>query len=181
MNKRILKKHCKRAVPYLKRLAALGHISEDRLFLTDRQDPPSWTFNPRRFDHKHRDRADGFCRSREARREWMRRGYIQVLKGTPAVGFWGGYWDKEWEDHSAFEWLQLMVVDHFTEWPEPPHADDSDSPRWHYAGPRIRCTSDVFGAAEAMLQEIERAAAERAALRAKAFPPGFVPDDFPQE
>lgn len=89
MNKRILKKLCKRAAPLL---AEFGDTREQ--FRVERHDPPAWTCP--RMDRKSLDRWGGKPCSY---------GFFDALKGTVGVGSMSVGEEPEWEDEPAYDAL----------------------------------------------------------------------------
>ncbi|WP_250501940.1 hypothetical protein [Caballeronia sp. AZ7_KS35] len=43
---------------------------------------------------------------------------VHPLKGTPMVGEMSGYYEPEWDEQTAWEALERIVLEHFTDWDE---------------------------------------------------------------
>lgn len=90
MNKRILKKICKKAVPHL--VSRYG-FKPGEILIADREDPPHAGES---LDRKHQDHARLHARG-------------TVWRGTPFVGMETGWECREWEERTAWRQLQDCV------------------------------------------------------------------------
>jgi hypothetical protein len=129
VNLRILKKLSKRAAPLLPLLG-----DDRKQFKAEKGD--SYT-SVRGHDFKHWERmrsvhGDTF-RGTIKYRPKHGRGWIAMmepphpLKGTVMVGEMVGYYEPEWEEHTAWEALHRLVIEYFTDWNE-------DGPIWTHKG-----------------------------------------------
>lgn len=120
MNLRILKKLSKRAAPLLSRL---GDTRQQ--FPAEKEESFQHLGG---HDRKHWDRARAKypmgCRGEikyrpRDGRDWivMREPY-HPLKGTPMIGSMVGYYEREWEEQTAWEALRHIVFNHFSTWNE---------------------------------------------------------------
>jgi hypothetical protein len=120
VNLRILKKLSKRAAPLL---PILGDCREQ--FLARKHE--SYT-SVGGHDRKHWDRMGsvhnikfpGSIKYRPKHgKTWVAmREPAHPLKGTPMVGEISGYYEPEWSEQTAWEALQCIVFEHFTDWTE---------------------------------------------------------------
>lgn len=136
MNLRILKKLSKRAAPLVAQLCADHGLTH---FVTECQDGDT---NVLGHDRKHwnrywSDRAEPWS-SREKvvpRRSAGPRKFILLCEpatpwdGTPGVGWKSGGYEPEWEERTAWEYLQEQVESRVTDWIE------EDGDEW---GPHMR-------------------------------------------
>lgn len=108
MNRRILKKLSKKAMPILEQLDCLKYMQTG---VSDGDDA-SWQFA--KFDRKHLKHFRGKTSN-----------WISELRGTPWVGS-GDSYSGDWSDWSAWQYLLNIVdganlrdwMDDFDEWPE---------------------------------------------------------------
>ncbi|MBN3853802.1 hypothetical protein G3N59_10460 [Paraburkholderia sp. Ac-20340] len=146
MNLRILKKLSKRAAPLL---PLLGDCREQ--FRAERDGSHTGQAG---IERKHWDRTSVSHGGKPWRHDIkfkVRRGERWVvmsppsspLKGTVIVGEMSGYYEPEWDEETAWESLERIVLDHFTDWDE--------------SGPtalrRFRYPSDIFRAAREIIAE----------------------------
>lgn len=125
MNLRILKKLSKRAAPLISKLYADHRLTH---FTTDCQDGDT---NVIGHDRKHWNRYWS-----HGAEPWSSRGKIVPRRspgphqfillcepatpwdGTPGVGWSSGGYEPEWEERTAWEYLQEQIECHVTEWVE---------------------------------------------------------------
>ncbi|MBN3776155.1 hypothetical protein G3O06_01060 [Burkholderia sp. Ac-20345] len=168
MNLRILKKLSKRAAPLLPLLG-----DEREQFRAD-DSCKSFT-NVGGHDFKHWDRMSvphgrrdrgSFKYQPKHGRNWIVMSEPwQPWKGTVMLGESVGYYEPEWEEHTAWEALQCAVIEHYTDWNE-------DGP---IALRTFDTPSDYFRAAHEIIAAAARAQQQRAAAdreRAVASPVG---------
>lgn len=151
MNLRILKKLSKRAAPLL---AALGDQREqfpaerwESYTSTTGHDRKHWTRNAS-IHSEPMFRSDLHYLPKHGLRYVAMREPVHPLKGTVMVGEMVGYYEREWEEETAWESLLTRVNEHFTAWTR-------NGPVWH--GPRLDTPTRVLKAA----REIIAGASER--------------------
>lgn len=137
MNLRILKKLSKRAAPLVATLCADHRLTH---FVVEGRDGDT---NVIGHDRKH------WNRHRAANNEPRGRGEVFVLArtagahpficlyqpstpwdGTPGVGWTSGYYEREWEERTAWEYLLEQVENHTVDW-----VQDGEEDEW---GPTMR-------------------------------------------
>lgn len=146
MNLRIHKKLSKRAAPLL---AALGD-SRDQ-FPAQKWECYACTG---RCDWKHWERSRArYPLDRRGERKWRPKdgkNWIVMCcpdhpwKGTIMVGSMEGYYEREWEEESAWQSLCNRIFDHFTDWGE----DGAI-----YTGPVLRNPTQIFAAAHDIIKK----------------------------
>ncbi|WP_241295748.1 hypothetical protein [Burkholderia stabilis] len=121
MNLRILKKLSKRAAPLL---PLLGDDREQ--FRADDSCKSFTGVGGHDFKHWDRMSVPHGKRERGSRKYQPKHGRHWIVisepwqpwKGTVMVGESVGYYEPEWEEHTAWEALQHAVLGHFTDWNE---------------------------------------------------------------
>ncbi|MDM9619110.1 hypothetical protein [Rhizobium sp. S96] len=71
-------------------------------------------------------------------------------KGTPMVGCTSGYYEPEWEEETAWEALDTIVRDHFTDWDK---MEEDDLPFGGALSRDLSTPSLIFAAANDMIAE----------------------------
>lgn len=139
MNLRILKKLSKRAAPILKLLEG-AHFGKLDHYPAHTRDGFGY-LSTTGFDRKHWDRDESvhreLWRSRDILLEPRSRAdtdrpYIKVTEpsmcwdGTPMVGWMSGYEEPEWEERTAWEYLEDLVRSHTMDAAYDSTAEDPD-------------------------------------------------------
>jgi len=130
MNPRILKKLCKRADPYVRKLTRLERFKAEGDSSIDTH---------QRVENKHLERWQG---------KPNKHGYFIALKNTIGYGERAGYYEPEWAENDAYSILKELVVDHFTDWKSFRGLEGESFPK---CTKQITTPSDVFNNAEVLM------------------------------
>lgn len=154
MNLRTLKKLSKRALPYLE---LLGCRLET--FITGPE--TSNGFTNCHIERKHFERArskhDDLLFWPYKAKAYDGNGFIYMHKpsrlwdGTPIVGWQSGYFEPEWEEETAYEWLKIEVENHFIDWPKFELTDETGYPALTR---RLDTPRQIFKAADEIVRKM---------------------------